>query len=114
MGGLGGDDGGLRFGEFELRDRGGVRHAAFALQHGQFALDRLDLGRDFADTLGLLARGVLVAVALGGVVGKRGGEVGEDFLGRVELGVGLREAGIDAAATAGAGARLGADGVFLG
>ena len=53
-------------------------------------------------------------MALGGEIGERGGEVGEDLFGRVQLAVGFRQAGIDAAAAAGAFARLGADGVLLG
>ena len=64
--------------------------------------------------LGLLAGGILEAVALGGEVGERGGNVGENLLGGGKLGVGLGEAPIDPAAAAGAFARFFADGFFLG
>ena len=95
-------------------DRGGERSAGIAVQRRQLALDRLDFAGDLGGAFGLLARGVLEGVALGGEIGKRGGQIGEDLLGRVERAVGVRHARVDAAAAAGALARLGADGLFLG
>ena len=95
-------------------DRGGERGAGVAVQRRQLALDRFDLAGDLGDALGLLARGILEGVALGGEIGERGGQIGENLLGRVERAIGVRHAGIDAAAAAGALARLGADGLFLG
>src|ERR1039457_1441201 len=85
-----------------------------ALERGQFALDRRDLAGNARDALALLARGVLELVALGGEIGERGGQIGENLLGGAEFAVGLRNFGIDAAAAAGAFARFLADAVFLG
>ncbi len=113
--GFGGDRRGFRLGEGGLRafDRGSERRMVRA-QRRQFALDLGDFGGDARDPLAVLVRGVLVSVALGGEVGERGGEIGEDFLGGVEFAVGRRHFGVDAAATAGAFGRFLAQHVFFG
>ncbi len=84
------------------------------LERGQFALDRRDLAGDARDALALLARGVLELVALGGEIGERGGQIGENLLGGAEFTIGQRYFGIDAATAASAFARFLADAVFLG
>ncbi len=114
--GFGGDRGGFGLGQRRLRafDRGGKRRAGAAVQRRQFALDGGDFAGDARDALVLLARGVLEAAALRGQVGERGGQLAENLFGGGKLAVGLRDLGVDAAAAAGALARLAADGLFLG
>ena len=79
--GLGGDGGGFRFGQRRLRalDRLGERGMVAALERRQFALDLGDFAGDAGDALALLARGVLELVALGGEIGERGGQIGENL-----------------------------------
>ena len=114
--GLGGDGGSFRLGQRGLRafDRGGQRGAVGGFQRGQFALDFGNLGGDAGGAFALLARGVLVLMALRGEIGERGGQVGENLLGGGEFAVGLGHFGVDAAAAAGAFACFLANRVFLG
>ena len=57
---------------------------------------------------------VLEPVALCGEVGKGGGEIGENFLGAAEPGIGLGYLGVDATAAAGALPRFGSDILLFG
>ena len=82
---------------------------------GQFALDRRRFRRRCAAARSACSRAAFSKlIALRGEVGERGGQFGEDLLGGGERAVGLGDAGVDAAAAAGAFARFRADRLFLG
>ena len=89
---FGSDGGRFRFAQRGMGalDRDGERSVFSRMQHRQFALDRRDFGAHAGDAFAVLAPGVFRLVALGGEVGKGGGQFGEDLLGRRPFAVGAR------------------------